>query len=115
MAYNPEKTFARMLEIAIKENPLAYLMAADQLLNQAAEGKAWAIKELADRRDGKAVQQINVDKEERIKLIAVVPEKSATTEDWLKLIGEQKEGVVNAASRPGLPTLIEGKAEEIEE
>ena len=29
--------------------------------------------------------------EERIRLIAIVPEKTATTEDWLKLVGEQQQ------------------------
>jgi hypothetical protein len=28
--------------------------------------------------------------EERVKLIAVVPQKAATTEEWLKLVGEQR-------------------------
>ena len=49
-----------------------------------------AAREILDRAYGKPVQSINVDKEERIKLIAVVPEKSATTEDWLRAIGETK-------------------------
>lgn len=34
--------------------------AAEQLLDKAAEGEAWAIKELADRLDGKAFQQIEL-------------------------------------------------------
>ena len=38
----------------------------------------------------KTVQSINVDRGERIKLIAVVPEKAATTEEWLKLVGEHR-------------------------
>ena len=90
MAYNGEKQFRKMLDIAIKANPHALRMAADQLLNQASKGEQWAVIRLSDVLDGKPTQQINVDKEERIKLIAVVPEKSATTEDWLKLIGEGK-------------------------
>ena len=49
-----------------------------------------AAREILDRAYGKPVQSINVDREERIKLIAVVPEKSATTEDWLRAIGETK-------------------------
>ena len=49
-----------------------------------------AAREILDRAYGKPVQSINVDREERIKLIAVVPAKSASTEDWLKAIGEQK-------------------------
>jgi hypothetical protein len=49
-----------------------------------------AAREILDRAYGKPVQSINVDREERIKLIAVVPEKAATTEEWLKLVGEQR-------------------------
>jgi len=49
-----------------------------------------AAREILDRAYGKPVQSINVDREERIKLIAIVPEKSATTEDWLKAIGEHR-------------------------
>ena len=63
---------------------------ADKLVEQGLAGNVHALREIADRLDGKSVQAINVDKEERIKLIAIVPEKSATTEDWLKAIGEQK-------------------------
>ena len=63
---------------------------ADKLVEQGLAGNVHALREIADRLDGKSVQAINVDKEERIKLIAVVPEKSATTEDWLKAIGEHK-------------------------
>ena len=90
MAYSANKQFYRALELARHDNPLLFRQAAEQLLKKAAAGEPWAIRELADRYDGKSVQQVNVDKEERIKLIAVVPEKSATTEDWLKLIGESK-------------------------
>jgi hypothetical protein len=49
-----------------------------------------AAREILDRAYGKPVQSINVDREERIKLIAVVPQKSASTADWLKAIEEQK-------------------------
>ena len=49
-----------------------------------------AAREILDRAYGKPVQSINVDREERIKLIAVVPEKAATTEEWLKLVGEER-------------------------
>ena len=49
-----------------------------------------AAREILDRAYGKPVQSINVDREERIKLIAVVPQKASSTEEWLKLIGEQR-------------------------
>lgn len=35
--------------------------AAEQLLNHAAEGEAWAINALADRLDGKAAQSVTVE------------------------------------------------------
>jgi hypothetical protein len=63
---------------------------ADKLVEQGLEGNVHALKEIADRLDGKAIQQMQIDREDRIKFIAVVPEKSATTEDWLKLIGEER-------------------------
>ena len=86
MAYNPQKQFMRARELARHENPLLFRQAAEQLMKKAAAGEPWAIRELADRYDGKPTQQINVDKEERIKLIAVVPQKAASTEEWLKLV-----------------------------
>jgi hypothetical protein len=49
-----------------------------------------AAREILDRAYGKPVQSINVDREERIKLIAVVPQKASSTEEWLKLVGEQR-------------------------
>lgn len=35
-------------------------LAAEQLLDKAADGEAWAIKELADRLDGKAFQSVEL-------------------------------------------------------
>ena len=63
---------------------------AASLINKALEGNIAAVKEIADRLDGKAIQQMQIEREDRIKFIAVVPEKSATTEEWLKLIGEER-------------------------
>ena len=53
---------------------------AASLIREALKGNIAAVREIADRLDGKAIQQHHFDMEERIKLIAVVPEKSATTE-----------------------------------
>jgi hypothetical protein len=91
MAYNHEKRLTAMLQIALSENNgrLAR-MAMQQLAKQAAQGQPWAIKECFDRLDGKPMQQIQVDREDRIKLVAVVPQKANSTEEWLKLIQEQK-------------------------
>lgn len=35
--------------------------AAEKLLSAAAKGESWAVKELADRLDGKAIQQIQAE------------------------------------------------------
>jgi hypothetical protein len=63
---------------------------AASLIKEALKGNIAALKEIADRIDGKPIQQHQFDMEERIKLIAVVPEKAATTEEWLKLVEEQR-------------------------
>lgn len=39
-------------------------LAAEQLLDKAADGEPWAIKELADRLDGKAFQSVELSGEE---------------------------------------------------
>ena len=94
MAYNGERAFRTALDIANKTNDGKFMrMTAESVWKAASKGEPWAVNIIADRYDGKPVQQINVDKEERIKLIAVVPEKSATTEDWLKLIEGKAEVV----------------------
>ncbi len=63
---------------------------AASLIREALKGNITAVREIADRLDGKAIQQHHVDMEERIKLIAVVPQKASSTEEWLKLVGEQR-------------------------
>ena len=61
---------------------------ACRLIREALKGNIAAVREIADRLDGKAIQQHQFDMEERIKLIAVVPQKAASTEEWLRLVGE---------------------------
>lgn len=48
--------------------------AAEQLLDKAAEGEAWAIKELADRLDGKAFQSVELtgDAENPLSMVSKV-------------------------------------------
>jgi hypothetical protein len=65
---------------------------ADKLVEQGLARNVHALREIADRLDGKAIQQHQVDMEERIKLIAVVPQKAASTRR-LKLIGEQQKTI----------------------
>jgi len=63
-------------------------MVAASLIREALNGNIAAVREIADRLDGKAIQQHQSDIEERIKLIAVVPQKAASTEEWLRLVDE---------------------------
>lgn len=62
-----EKSFANMLNIALKQadgigldgSPNTKLrQIAEKLVEQAIAGEGWAIKEIADRTDGKPFQQI---------------------------------------------------------
>lgn len=55
-----EKSFKAALDKAIAQDPKALRRAADRLLNLAADGEAWAVKELADRLDGKPKQQTEI-------------------------------------------------------
>ncbi len=54
-ALNP---FKSALNRSIAQNPKKVMAATMALLDQAAAGEQWAVKELADRLDGKATQAI---------------------------------------------------------
>jgi hypothetical protein len=88
------REFAQALRIAVAEacekGGTKLRVLADKLVEQGLAGNVHALREIADRLDGKAIQQMQIDREDRIKFIAVVPEKSASTEEWLKLVGEQR-------------------------
>ena len=62
---NPQgsaRPFLQALKRAIaQDDGVALRKAADQLLLQASAGEQWAVKELADRLDGKAKQQIALE------------------------------------------------------
>ena len=92
--YLDPREFAQNLRIAVTEahekRGTKLRALAAKLVEEGLAGNVYALKEIADRLDGKAIQQHQVDMEERIKLIAVVPRKAATTEEWLKLVGEQR-------------------------
>lgn len=53
-----EKSFKAALDKAIAQDPKALRRAADRLLQLASDGEPWAVKELADRLDGKPAQAI---------------------------------------------------------
>lgn len=50
--------FKSALNRAIAQNPAKVMKATMSLLDQASQGEPWAIKELADRLDGKSVQSV---------------------------------------------------------
>jgi len=61
-----ELSFRAMLERACKQDDGKRVrMAAEKLLTLAADGEPWAIKELADRLDGKAGQSIALELKKR--------------------------------------------------
>ena len=53
-----EKSFKAALDKAIATSPQLLRRAADKLLKLAADGEGWAMRELADRLDGKPAQAI---------------------------------------------------------
>jgi uncharacterized protein DUF5681 len=81
---------AEMKEMFQAKAPEAFEVLCRHLNSNDARVSVIAAREILDRAYGRPVQQHQLDMEERIKLIAVVPEKSATTEDWLKAVGEQR-------------------------
>ena len=62
-----EKSFANMLKIAVsaqgKSGEPKLREVAEMLVDQALAGEGWAIKEIADRMDGKVAQSIIGDDE----------------------------------------------------
>ena len=104
------REFAQALRIAVAEacekGGTKLRALADKLVEEGLSGNVHALKEIADRLDGRVPQAISLDTEERVRFIAVVPAKPATTEEWLRLV----EGT-NAKAPPD---LIEGYAREIE-
>ena len=61
-----ERQFYDMLNVAMtdeKANPGGLRKIADNLVKQAHKGEAWAIKEVADRLDGKPAQTVRGDED----------------------------------------------------
>jgi hypothetical protein len=50
------KPFLDAMRRALAQNPHRIASIVDKVLEQAENGEAWAVKEIADRLDGKAVQ-----------------------------------------------------------
>jgi hypothetical protein len=71
-----QKLFDDALRRAIAQDDKDRLRtAAESLLTQAASGEQWAIKELADRMDGKPVQSVDLD-----------ANVTVSHEEWLKTL-----------------------------
>ncbi len=60
------KQFLNMLNVALKDGDGQKLRRiADQVVTQAEAGEQWAIKEIADRLDGKPAQTVDMNVEKR--------------------------------------------------
>jgi hypothetical protein len=55
------KPFQNALRRAIAQNPQKLRNAADKVLDLAEAGEAWAVKEIADRLDGKSHQSTSLE------------------------------------------------------
>lgn len=84
------KLWSNALNIAIRSDRSARLLqAAQALLDQAAEGQEWAIKELANRLDGKAIQAVELEGHVR-----VMPHVIEAEELKARLLGQTVEVVL---------------------
>lgn len=82
-----QRKFHDMLNVALsdeKKNPKALRKIADKLISEAQKGEAWAIKELADRLDGKPAQMVVGDPDQPLALIEkierVIIENTSSTD-----------------------------------
>jgi hypothetical protein len=83
------KPFYRAIDKAIAQDDGKRLRAAaEKLLDLAANGEAWAVKELGDRLDGKAAQSLTLDGG-----ITVAAKASDLTDDQLAGIATNASGI----------------------
>lgn len=84
------KLWSRALKRAIDSDSHHRLnLAANSLLDQAAAGEEWAIKELANRLDGKAIQAVELDGH-----VSVMPHILQANELKARLLGQTVEVVM---------------------
>ena len=105
-----ERQFYGMLNITVNaDNRRILREAAQKLGNAAAAGEPWAIKELADRLDGKPAQQVVLsgDEDSPIRIYAEIPMKSSTSAQWLVDVGATIEGECEDVT-PLAPTTCGG-------
>ena len=78
----PSAKFVNMLNVALKDGDGKRLRRiADQLVRQAESGEPWAIKEVADRLDGKPQQTVDMNVEHK-----------RTSADWAR---DELVGILN--------------------
>lgn len=79
---NNKPFFTALNRAILQDDHKRLRAAAEALLDKASAGEPWAIKELADRLDGKSIQAISGDPENPLNFVAVVRReivKSPTT------------------------------------
>jgi hypothetical protein len=79
---------------------------ADKLVEEGLAGNVHALKEIADRLDGRVpqAQVISLDEDGKpIRLIAIVPAKAESTEAWLEACGLQDKVIDAIAQRMSIP------------
>lgn len=88
-----EKSFANMLRIAINEaaeqGGTKLRAVADALVTKAMEGDVVAIKEVADRLDGKSVATLET--EVTHSYVARIPEPATDADEWQKQHAPQRQ------------------------
>jgi hypothetical protein len=78
-----EKQFLDNLKRAIaQDNAVRLRAAAERVLDMAAAGEPWAVNFLADRLDGKPVQQVDVEGEVIHRNVAELPAVPTTADEW---------------------------------
>ena len=92
-----ERKFYQALLVALNaEGPdIRLRKVAEILVKQALKGETWAIKELADRIDGKVPQAQIIQGDEdggSVRYIVELPEKAASTQEWLESIRREDAG-----------------------
>ena len=65
------KPFLDALRRSIAQNPQKLRNAADKVLEKAEEGEPWAVKEIMDRIDGKALQATSIENPDGIAITGI--------------------------------------------
>ena len=80
-AQDEYRRFRNALKRALKRDANALGRIADKLVELALAGTPWAVREVAERLDGKAIQAINVEGSKG-SYVLVIPQLPASAEQW---------------------------------